>query len=372
MVTIDPELQSWILPLKQEEYVQLEKSILEDGCRDALVVWNDTIIDGHNRYAICMAHNIPFQTVEKSFESKNAAKLWMIRNQWARRNLTPFEAGELGLKAKPLIAEENMLRMLAGVSPDNPTQTFVEGTRSDRETLGQIAAESGVSRETLRKIEHIQTAQETGRIAPEVIAALNDKKSKVSISKVFSDIRREEKKVERQADIVLNPVIPDGEYNVILADPPWQYNFSETQSREIENQYPTMTLDDIKNLNLPVEENSVLFLWATAPKLEEALEVLNAWGYEYKTCAIWDKGVIGMGYWFRSQHELLLVGVMGTFRTPEAEDRFSSMIHSHRSTHSSKPEIIYEMLEKMFPNKKYLEVFARSNREGWVSWGNQV
>ena len=79
-----------------------------------------------------------------------------------------------------------------------------------------------------------------------------------------------------------------------------------------------------------------------------------------------------MGYWFRVQHELLLVGVKGTFGTPDPADRVSSVIKSRRSTHSSKPGVVYEMLEKMFPNKKYLEVFARSNRDGWISWGNQI
>ena len=93
-------------------------------------------------------------------------------------------------------------------------------------------------------------------------------------------------------------------YQVIYTDPAWKYDFAETDSRKIENQYPTMELEEIKNLpiNEIADTNCVLYLWATAPKLIEALEVIKAWGFEYKTHAIWDKGVIGMGYWFRGQH----------------------------------------------------------------------
>lgn len=108
-------------------------------------------------------------------------------------------------------------------------------------------------------------------------------------------------------------------YQVIYADPPWRYDFSQSKTRKIENQYPTMKLEDIKQLEVPVEDNSVLYLWTTAPKLQEGIEVLKAWGFEYKTCAIWDKEVIGMGYWFRNQHEVLLVGVRGKFSPPIKE-----------------------------------------------------
>ena len=97
----------------------------------------------------------------------------------------------------------------------------------------------------------------------------------------------------------------DKKYNIIYADPPWRYDFSKSNNRKIENQYPTMTVDEICNLPIPTSKNAVLYLWATAPKLLEALKVMKAWGFEYKTNAVWDKDAIGMGFWFRGQHELL-------------------------------------------------------------------
>ena len=103
------------------------------------------------------------------------------------------------------------------------------------------------------------------------------------------------------------------EYDVIMSDPPWRYDFSNTDNRKIENHYPTMTLEEIKALKVPSANNSVCYMWATAPKLLEALDVLSAWGFTYKSQMAWDKEIMGMGYWFRGQHELLLVGTKGKF-----------------------------------------------------------
>ena len=94
-----------------------------------------------------------------------------------------------------------------------------------------------------------------------------------------------------------------GKYQIIYADPPWRYDFSKSNSRKIENNYPTMELEEIKDFLIPADRNAVLYLWATAPKLKEALSVMESWGFTYKTHAIWDKEIIGMGYWFRGQHE---------------------------------------------------------------------
>ena len=77
-------------------------------------------------------------------------------------------------------------------------------------------------------------------------------------------------------------------YNIIYADPPWRYRHCASNSRKIENQYNTMSLQTIKDLEIPSTDNCILYLWATAPKLQEALEVLVAWGFDYRTCMVWD------------------------------------------------------------------------------------
>ena len=161
-------------------------------------------------------------------------------------------------------------------------------------------------------------------------------------------------------------------YDVIYADPPWRYSFSKSNSRKIENQYPTMTADEICALNVPANKDCVLYLWATAPKLLEALKVMSAWGFTYKTQAVWDKGKIGMGYWFRGQHEILLVGVRGKVSPPEQALRTSSVYKFKRGQHSKKPDEIRNLIKGWFPNANRLEMFCRQPDEGWSVFGNEV
>jgi N6-adenosine-specific RNA methylase IME4 len=177
---------------------------------------------------------------------------------------------------------------------------------------------------------------------------------------------------ESKIRLVEPPPLPQGTYSLIYADPPWRYEHSMTDARRIENQYPTMELEDICSMQVPAAEDCVLFLWATSPKLAESMQVIERWGFTYRTCAVWDKEVIGMGYYFRQQHELLLVATKGTPGAPEESVRTSSVIRSKREQHSKKPELVYELIETMYPKLKKIELFCRESRNGWAGWGNQA
>lgn len=164
-------------------------------------------------------------------------------------------------------------------------------------------------------------------------------------------------------------------YDVVMADPPWRYDFSKSRSRKIERKYPTMSVEEIIALkdSIPFAKNCALYLWVTQPKLKLGLQVMDGWGFEYKSGIIWDKKRVGMGYWARGRHEQLLIGTRGKKRPPKPKDRPQSVIEEVRSnTHSRKPIAAYEIIEKAFPNDKKLELFARVTREGWDSWGNQA
>ena len=160
--------------------------------------------------------------------------------------------------------------------------------------------------------------------------------------------------------------------DLILADPPWRYDFSETTGRKIENHYNTESVSGMEGHIPDTKPDCILLLWATAPKLQEAFELMKAWGFKYKTCAVWDKEIIGMGYWFRGQHELLLVGVKGKVSPPLEEFRVSSVFREARTEHSKKPECVYEWIEKAFGDKNKLEMYCRTPRLQWQTWGNEV
>lgn len=150
-LTVDPEFRDLIPPLNEEELKLLEASLVADGCESPLIVWNGVIIDGHNRYAICRKHDIPFSIQEKNFDTREEVMLWMLRNQLGRRNLNNYQRSELALKFEPLFAHASEKRMLAGKLVD-PPQNSAEGSG---ETRKQIAKMAGVSHDTIKKVKRL-------------------------------------------------------------------------------------------------------------------------------------------------------------------------------------------------------------------------
>lgn len=164
-------------------------------------------------------------------------------------------------------------------------------------------------------------------------------------------------------------------YGVIYADPPWRfepYSRETGMDRAADNHYPTMTLGDICALEVPAADDCVLFLWATVPMLPEALLVMQAWGFRYRSHFVWLKDRAGTGYWNRNRHELLLVGTRGDIPAPAPGEQYSSVIDAEVGAHSAKPPHFAEMIEDMFPNLPAIELFAREPRQGWDVWGNEA
>ena len=154
-LTVDEEFKALIPPLSEEEHRMLEESLIANGCEMPILVWNDTIVDGHNRYDICREHGVPFAKEEKQFQSRSEVKLWMLRNQLGRRNLNSFQRSEMALKLKDTVAELSEKRMRAGVKVEaDPGEMFPQGPEKGR-TLDKLGKLAGVSGRTLKKVETI-------------------------------------------------------------------------------------------------------------------------------------------------------------------------------------------------------------------------
>ncbi|MBB6132870.1 transcriptional regulator with XRE-family HTH domain [Massilia aurea] len=155
-ITINDELRSFVDPLSPIEQAALERSLLAEGCRDALVLWRDTLIDGHNRYELCQKHGIPFRTVHNNtFESIEDVMLWMIDNHLARRSVSDFQRGVLALKKKEIVSARVAERPAdeagdADAAPDAGSPPW--NTRED------VARAARVSSNTISQIERIQKA----------------------------------------------------------------------------------------------------------------------------------------------------------------------------------------------------------------------
>jgi N6-adenosine-specific RNA methylase IME4 len=176
-------------------------------------------------------------------------------------------------------------------------------------------------------------------------------------------------------------------YSVILADPPWHFrNYSadapgmkHSRSRSANKHYPTATIEDICKMVPPAEDNAVLLLWACWPLMPEALRVITAWGFEYKSLAWeWVKSnpshtgfFMGMGSWTRANSEPCLLATRGKGIKRDARDVLA-LIYSPVREHSRKPDEQYGKIERLFPSASYLEMFARRKRTGWDVFGNEV
>jgi N6-adenosine-specific RNA methylase IME4 len=162
-------------------------------------------------------------------------------------------------------------------------------------------------------------------------------------------------------------------HKVIYADPPWRYEFSKTDNRAIENHYPTMTLEDICALQVPAADDAVLYMWATSPKLGEAMKVIESWGFRYATSMVWVKPSMGMGFYARIRHEMLLIATRGNPGTPEPSVRPNSVIEAPRGAHSAKP-LLHDQLDAWWPSVTKVELFARQPVDSpwWSTWGNDL
>jgi N6-adenosine-specific RNA methylase IME4 len=173
----------------------------------------------------------------------------------------------------------------------------------------------------------------------------------------------------------ISVVIPEGVYRVIYADPPWRYSDKKEYAPQgaAENHYPSMSIQELCEMNLPVtEDNAVLFLWTTSPLLEDSFKVIQAWGFKYKTSFVWDKIRHNMGHYNSVRHEFLLIATKGSC-LPDHIELFDSVQSIEKTdNHSEKPERFYEIIETLYTQGNKIELFARNKRKGWNSYGNQL
>jgi N6-adenosine-specific RNA methylase IME4 len=196
---------------------------------------------------------------------------------------------------------------------------------------------------------------------------------------VLTTAEKQDRRAVREVELGKRQyALPARRYGVIYADPAWRFdNYANAvgQHSAAADHYPTMPVEEIERIDVAsiAAPDCVLFLWATGATLMEALAVLKAWGFAYRSGAVWAKDKIGTGYWFRGQHEHLLVGVRGDPPAPAPGTQWSSLIPAPRGRHSEKPAKFYDLIESYFPTLPKIELFARGEaRPGWDVWGNEA
>ncbi|MDD5543880.1 MAG: MT-A70 family methyltransferase [Acidobacteriia bacterium] len=260
------------------------------------------------------------------------------------------------------------------------------GFYTDSSVYDEIEKATGYERKTLCNFKNISEQIESSRRREDLsfghhaeVAPLSPEKQKeyldraveekLSVRELREEIRKDKIKIlQDQGDL------PQKKYRIFYADPPWSYgNSMPSYFTEQANYYPLMQLGELERLPIKelAEENAVLFLWVTSPILKESFQVIDAWGFEYKTSFVWDKVKHNMGHYNSVRHEFLLVCVRGSC-TPEVNKLFDSVVVEERTEHSVKPKIFREIIDFLYPHGNRIELFAREKVNGWDAFGNQL
>lgn len=365
---IDNEFRSLIPPLSTDEYSKLEESILKEGCREPLIVWNETLIDGHNRLEICTKHGLPYKVQKiEGIQDRTDAKVWIRNNQMGRRNLTDAWKIELALANK-----EDLLKKGRKVMAETHTKASVsqndilENPHSTRKT---VAGKAGVSTGLVAEAEIVR------KKSPELWNKA--KEGKVTITKAYNDIKREELKkevIEKLEDIKTKETKEiKGVYDVIVVDPPWQMKKIERDvaPNQVEFDYPTMTIEEIKELKIPCADDCHVWLWTTHKYLPDAFEILKDWGLKYVCTFVWHKNG-GFQPFDLPQYncEFVLYARKGTPKFIDLKD-FKVCFNAQRGKHSEKPEEFYELVKRVTAGRR-IDMFNRRPIDGFDTWGKEA
>lgn len=375
--------------MSSERLAELADDIKRNGQRVPVVLHEGKILDGRNRARACSISGLEPITTE--FTGGNPFEyVWSLNGN--RRDLDPGQRAAIRLRAdraseewergrQTRAASANRKRSEAAsdrprredgtlaasqVSPDTALVAEVDRSRNE------LAARAGVSEATAGRVQSIASHR------PDLLDAVAD--GTIKLSEATRQVKRETLTSRVAA-------LPDGQHRVVYADPPWKYGddrggLTETNAGKdraydetsAAGQYPTMSVADLCALDVRslAADDCVLFCWATFPLLPDALTVVKAWGFTYKTAFVWDKQRSNLGNYHDARAELLLVCTRGSVPT-EADDRPQQVQSLARGKHSGKPEFFRQLIDHMYPTGPRIELFRRGGvPSGWSAWGNEV
>lgn len=376
-----------LLPrMSQEEFTALCESMKSGfDARHPILLADGMILDGRHRYEaaievgvepqfIHFAGGDPYGFVRREHEARRswlsgvqkAAVLMDLDEKsesWKAQQAAIKAEGDRkrseAAKAQPRTDDGSRLaeKQVVDDSSQPPAQKKEAKTRKAKaERLGVNQTDVAVA-EFIKKNDPDLFEQMKAGEVPAKTAQGQIKKAKRA-----AEIAAIEEKIQSEG---LTP--PDGLFDVIAIDPPWNYGREyDPDTSRIANPYPEMTQAELLQIELPAKDDAVLFLWTTHAFIWDAKALMDKWGFAYKATLVWDKQKLGMGHWLRMQCEFCLVGIKGNPAFDNQTER--DIISEPRREHSRKPEAFYTLVEKVTVGRR-LDYFARAPREGWVTYG---
>lgn len=353
--------------IEGESFENLKKDIQDNGLQQTIILFEGKILDGRNRFRACKELGI-----EPRFEEYKGSKPleFVISGNLHRRHLTESQKAVIAQDIMPILEEEAKKRQRNPFSTDG-NKWFSTGNKGVVEKVpqGKSAVQASKLFQVNEKyIREVKKLKEQGK--EDIIEQLR------AGTKNLSEVKKEQRleKIQKQRAELQKEVLekPKGNYDIIVIDPPWNYGTDENynpKSFRGTTPYPTMSLEEIKEIELPTKDDCILWLWTTNKFLLEMKPLLEEWDFELKSILTWDKEHIGTGRWLRSQTEHCILAVKG--KPFFNNTKWSTLIKEKRTEHSAKPEIFYKMVEEICVGRK-LDYFARKKREGWDVYGDEV
>jgi N6-adenosine-specific RNA methylase IME4 len=272
-----------------------------------------------------------------------------------------------------LRAERRAGELLAEMKECNQRDTGMGGDRKSRSPDATVKlADLGVTKQESSRWQKL--AKLDDRPFEDIIRTAKDRAIE-SMERTQTRSTKASDRARREAELgAKQRALPQQKFGVILADPEWRCEPCSRETgmdRAADNHYPTSVVKEIAQRDVLSisHDDCILFLWATVPMLSEAITVMQAWGFTYKSNFVWVKDRIGAGCWSRNRHELLLIGTRGHIPAPAMGTQACSVIEAPVGERSEKPNIVYELIEGWFPNVPKIELNGRHTRDGWFSWG---
>lgn len=390
--------------LDEARLAELAESIKQNGVRHPIVLCEGMVLDGRNRYVACTRLGITPPT--ETFTGDPWAYAWDANGQ--RRDLKTDQRYLIWKttteKSQEWIAARAEAQRLANEKRAEAARVQHEASNPRAgeqkpkpapppvvrvEPVSGAATDSGTTRTTQQtKQEPARTstakadASKTNRGTVERMDSLSKARPELAEKVMKGEISGAEALRIKKKDEVKTVIPIAGKYKVVYADPPWKYGDQRHEletATGAEHHYPTMDLSAICAIPIRehIEDDAVLFIWATSPLLEQCFEVIRAWGFKYKASFVWDKVRHNLGHYNSVRHEFLLVCTRGSClpdnELPDGEKLHDSVIEIERTAkHSQKPAYFRELIDRLYCRGNRIELFCREPAPGWAVWGNEA
>ena len=384
--------------MPDERLAELAADIRENGLREPIRLLDGRIIDGRNRYRACKMAGVSPRFEQVAADQNPWAFVWSLNGQ--RRDLSRDQRyllwdecsakdAEWQAVQERIQDEANRKRAEAAKGnenaakekPKNSAATTCGTTVSDvrpapkptpkadakpARASEEKAKAANVDRGTVERNEYLKKNR------PDLAARV--KSGELTSSQAHAQAKKEQRAKEiaeqREAIAKGEAKLPDGQFEVVVMDPPWAYGREyDPEGSRVANPYPEMTQAELMQMEPPFAGDAVLFLWTTHQFIWDAKALMDRWGFTYKATLVWDKEKMGMGAWFRMQCEFCLLGVRG--KPTWQNTTWRDVIREPRRQHSRKPDAFYQMVEECTVGRR-LEMFSREQREGWGAFGNDT